>query len=159
MDFAKINPAKNAEVPATLDLMYQGETVTLNGDESKPIEISLYGTEGETGRRAAARAAKARAARTKGRRTTDLARMSEDQILSMEQAGAKINAKFYADLTAGWNNMPDLAGGPDEEGNYKVLAFSTEAAVKIYTENPWIGAEIDNFLADPLNFANVEESV
>ena len=158
VDFATIRPAENAETPATLYLDYEGEPVYMNGDVNLQLEIDLYGLDGETGRRAAARAAKARARITRGRRQQPLERQTEDQILRNAEDVRQIDARFYAQLTAGWRNVPDLGATPDKDGNLPLLEFTTENAAALYAEHRWLAGELDDFLANRGNFEQSQDA-
>lgn len=156
MDFARIDPRRDAEVGATYHVDYDGERLY---HEKKPIEIDFLGLQGATGKRAAAKMVKSLDQKTGRKR--DASKMSVDEMLDAASDSEEARARFYADLSTGWRNIPYLEDAdidnPDAEPT--MLEYSKENAFKLFSTRPWIMEGIDRFLGDKTNFTrNVGKS-
>ena len=151
MDFARINPARDADEAAVWHVEYDGELLYADG---KPIKVSLYGLDGARGKKAQARMAKIISASQGRNKTRVLHNMSVEQILALASKNEKARAEMFADLTESWENIlyieDDMLDDPKAEA--EPLAFTRENAVKLYSTRPWIMEGIDTFLGARSNF-------
>lgn len=152
MDFARIDPRRDAEFGATFHVEYEGEQLF---HEGKPIEISFVGLQSRAGKRAAAHMVKDTDKKTGKKR--DVGKMSVDEMLKLADESDETRAKFYAALTTGWNNIVYI---PDEkmddpQAQPEPLAYSKENAVMLFTTRPWLMEEVDGFLSEKSNFTRV----
>lgn len=149
MDFARIDPRRDAENGATYHVEFEGQKLT---HEGKPITIKFQGTEGKVGKRAAAKMVKAIDA--KSGRKRDVSKMDVSDILEAAEQHEEERARFYAELTMGWDNIFYLEDEQidDPDAVPEPLSFSQDNAFKLFSTRPWIMEGIDGFLADKLNF-------
>lgn len=149
MDFARINPRRDAEISATYHVEFDGERLH---HDKKPIEMDFLGIESETGRRAAAKMIKEIDRKRKSKR--DASKMGVDEIMDVASESELARARFYATLCTGWRNVVYIEDKDidDPKAAPKPLEFSRENAIKLFSTRPWIMEGIDSFLADKSNF-------
>jgi len=149
MDFARIDPRRDAEKGATYHVDYDGERLYHDG---KPIEIDFLGLQSATGKRAAAKMVKDMD--RKAGRKRDASKMSVDEMLDAASESEEARARFYAELTTGWRNVVYLEDAeidnPDAEP--APMPYSKENAAKLFSSRPWVMEGIDRFLGDKSNF-------
>ena len=149
MDFARIDPRRDAEKGATYHVDYDGERLF---HDTNPIEIDFLGLQSATGKRAAAKMVKDLDRKTGRKR--DASKMSVDEMLAASNESEEARARFYADLSTGWRNVAYLddedIDNPDAEPT--LLEYSKENAFKLFSTRPWIMEGIDRFLGDKTNF-------
>jgi hypothetical protein len=155
MDFARIDPRRDAEVGATWHVDYEGEELYIDG---QPIEIDLLGTDSTEAKRAAAKMARNIERRTGGEKR-DLKNMTVDQIMELAEANDEEQAEFFAALTTGWRNVVYLEDDEidDPEAEPKPMPFSKENAKKLYATRTWIMAGADRFLGRKENFDRLKK--
>lgn len=73
---------------------------------------------------------------------------------SAEEAEEDVVARLVAVTQAWWEVLPDGAKQPTLEVKGEQIAFSSAAAAKIYTENPWIKEQVYSAVVDRANFIN-----
>jgi len=119
-----------AERPAVLILRdpYTGERLS---DKEGAVTITLIGAQSRSGRENRRRAY--------NRRMRNVA----DQHVDAADEAERDSAQMLASLTRGWTNVGD-ATGP--------IPFSYDAAVKVYTDLPWIRMQVDAFVSNLANF-------
>lgn len=150
MSFAHINPRADAEAGATYHVEYEGEKQYHDGN---PIEIDFLGVESATAKRAMAEAVKA-ADKGKGK-ARDASKMSVEEILASVDNDEKVKAKFLAELTTGWRNLPYIEDDKlsDPKAQAELLPYSKENALKFFSTRPWFMSGADAFLGDKANWA------
>jgi len=145
MEFARINPTRDAENAATYHVEYDDE---LMFHEGQPIEMDFLGVDSAAGKRAGMRHAKRiDAMNPKGRKERSLSDYSEDEIEVRKSKVEASSAKFYAEMLTGWRNLTHIPSGK-EGGKVEPLPYSPEAAVELLTKATWLHAGIDAFLAN-----------
>ena len=149
MDFARINPARDAQNAATYHVEYDGEQLY---HEGQPIEMDFLGMESPAGKRAAIRHAKRLdALQPKGKKERTIQDYSEDEIADRSAKVMTSNAKFYADMLTGWRNVTHIPSGKPD-GKVELLEYTPEAAIDLLTKAEWLHAGIDAFLANKANW-------
>lgn len=150
MDFARIDPRRDAEAGATWHVDYEGEELY---HEGKPIEIDFLGLESAAAKRAAAKMAR-NADRRMGGKKRNLRNMTVEQIIDATEASEEEQAAFFAAITTGWRNVVYLEDSEIDNPKAKPepLPFSQENAVKLFRTRPWIMAGADRFLGEKANF-------
>jgi len=149
MSFARINPARDAEKPATYHVEYDGEALY---HEGQPIEMDFLGTDSPAGQRAGIRQAKRLdALKPKGKKERTIQDYSEDEIADRAAKVTASNAKFYAEMLNGWRNVTHIPSGKPD-GKEELLEYTPEAAIELLTKAEWLHAGIDAFLANKANW-------
>lgn len=161
MDFARIDPRRDAERGATYHVMYVTDRDSETGEpigerlynDGKPIEMDFLGLDSAAGRRAAAQMVRDMDRKVGGKKRS-AKDMSVDEILATATENEQVRAQFYAALVTGWRNVVYLDDDKMDDPNAKPaeLAFSEANAVKLFSTRPWIMEGIDAFLADKGNF-------
>lgn len=149
MDFARIDPRRDAEKGATYHVDYDGERLFHDG---QPIEIDFLGLQSATGKRAAAKMVKE--LDRKAGRKRDASKMSVDEMLDAASESEEARARFYAELTTGWRNVVYLEDAEIDNPKAKPepMPYSKENAAKLFSTRPWVMEGIDRFLGDKSNF-------
>lgn len=149
MDFARIDPRRDAEKGATYHVDYDGERLFHDG---QPIEIDFLGLQSATGKRAAARMVKE--LDRKAGRKRDASKMSVDEMLDAASESEEARARFYAELTTDWRNVVYLEDAEIDNPKAKPepMPYSKENAAKLFSTRPWVMEGIDRFLGDKSNF-------
>jgi len=149
MDFARIDPRRDADAGAAYHVSYEGTPLYFNDD---PIEIDVQGLESEVGKRAAAKMIKEADKRNGKKRNAKS--LSVDEILKLTDEDELARAKFYAALTTGWRNVVYLEDDQmdDPDAKPEPLPFSEANAFKLYSTRPWVMEGLDDFLGDKSNF-------
>jgi len=152
MDFARIDPRRDAELGATYKVEYEGEQLFHDG---KPITISFLGLQSRTGKRAAAQMVKEMDKRAGKKR--DLSKMSVDEMLNVAEHSDNTRAKFYAALTTGWANISYIPDDKmdDPEATAEPLPYSKANAEMLFSTRPWMLEGIDSFLSEKENFTQL----
>lgn len=163
MDFARIDPRRDAERGATLHLYdpYEPDpkkAAPLYLEPGKPIRITVLGLDSKAGRVAAARMVK----ETGGGKgipkdengEPDIAAMDEGALLAMADKNEGAQARMIAALTTGWENVVYLPDDQmdDPEAEPAPLKCTPANAELLYSTRPWILQEVAGFLADKRNF-------
>ncbi len=159
-NFARIDPAKDAERGATFHVTYEGELLYFDEENEQPITIDFVGPESRTGKEAAARMVMAMDKLSSGRNPKKTAKdMSEKQILQLARKNEKIRAKYYAELSTGWENVTYIENEKlsDPEAEPELLEWSQANAFKLFSTRTWIMEGIDDFLSSRANFSSAEE--
>lgn len=120
-----------SETPATLTLRHPITDDPME-DEDGAVTISLIGADSTTAEKKR-RALANRNLKRRHLQGDDPAAQAEKEV-----------CELLASLTRGWSNICD-ASGP--------IAFSLEAAAKLYKDRPWIRKQVDAFVSNPANFA------
>ena len=155
MDFARINPARDAEKPATYHVEYDGEPLYTDG---KPIEMDFIGMDSPAGKRAGIRHAKRIAAlQPKGKKERTIQDYSEDEIADRAAKVTASNAKFYADMLTGWRNVTHIPSGKPG-GKVELLDYTPDAALDLLSKAEWLHEGIDAFLANKANWRKAGET-
>lgn len=150
MDFARINPQKEAEIGTDWHVDYDGEELFLDGE---PITIGFIGVDSELGRKESARMVKRldvlkRSKSKKKDGNIAVKDLSVTDILALADGNEEIKAKFYASLTTGWSNVTyipdDMLDDPDAVA--EELEYSKANAEMLFTTRPWMMKGIDAFL-------------
>jgi hypothetical protein len=155
MDFARINPARDAEKAATYHVEYDDEALY---HEGKPIEMDFLGVDSPAGKRAGIRHAKRLAAlQPKGKKERSIEDYSEDEIADRAAKVTASSAKFYAEMMTGWRNLPHIPSGK-LYGKAELLEYTPEAALDLLQKAEWLHAGIDAFLANKANWRKSGEA-
>ena len=148
MDFAHIDLGKSAEKGAVLKVKnpITGEQLFY---KEKPITIDLVGVESRQGRLAIAQVVLDEQERGKRAKFK-----SVEEVVSRTLQGQQDKAKLYAAMTTGWYGITYLPKDKrgDEKAVGELLEFSKEAAIKVYTEYPWLQEQVAEFINDNTNF-------
>ena len=152
MDFARINPSRDADTPATWPVEYEGEV--LYWKDKEPIEIDILGLDGVAGKKAQAKMVKMAARKVKNP-NRQLGQMSEKEIEAFLAGQERAKAHMFAELTTGWRNIYYLEDEDMHDPNAvpTPMEFSKENAIKLCTTRPWIVEGLDAFLGLRDNFA------
>ena len=143
MEFSAVHEGrKKADGILVYAVQHQGEDVTRNG---KPCTIELFGPHSAEAKLALARMTKARDAAGLNR---PIEGKSVERIADDRDRDDRIGQRYFADMTAGWDNIPDLSAPAGDDGIFPDLAFTTAAAEALYRDHGWILAGITAFLAD-----------
>ena len=155
MDFARINPARDAEKAATYHVEYDGEALY---HEGQPIEMDFIGMDSPAGKRAGIRHAKRIAAlQPKGKKERTIQDYSEDEIADRAAKVTSSNAKFYADMLTGWRNVTHIPSGKPG-GKVELLDYTPDAAIDLLSRAEWLHEGIDAFLANKANWRKAGET-
>jgi len=155
MDFARINPARDAQNAATYHVEYDGEQLY---HEGHPIEMDFIGTESPAGKRAGIRHAKRIAAlQPKGKKERTIQDYSEDEIADRAAKVTASNAKFYAEMLTGWRNVTHIPSGKPD-GKVELLEYTPDAALDLLAKAEWLHEGIDAFLANKANWRKSGET-
>ena len=149
MDFARINPARDAQQAATYHVEYDGEPLY---HEGQPIEMDFLGTSSPEGKRAGIRHAKRIAAlQLKGKKERTIQDYSEDEIADRAAKVKASNAKFYTEMLTGWRNVTHIPSGKPD-GKVELLEYTPDAALELLAKAEWLHEGIDAFLANKTNW-------
>ena len=149
MDFARINPARDAQQAATYHVEYNGEALY---HEGQPIEMDFLGMQSPHGKRATIRHAKRIAAfQPKGKKERTIQDYSEDEIADRAAKMTSSNAKFYAEMLTGWRNVTHIPSGKPD-GKVELLEYTPDAALDLLAKAEWLHEGIDAFLDNKTNW-------
>jgi len=149
MEFARINPALDAQQAATYHVEYNGEALY---HEGQPIEMDFLGMQSPHGKRATIRHAKRIAAfQPKGKKERTIQDYSEDEIADRAAKMTASNAKFYAEMLTGWRNVTHIPSGKPD-GKVELLEYTPDAALDLLAKAEWLHKGIDAFLDNETNW-------
>jgi hypothetical protein len=149
MEFARINPSRDAENVAAYHVEYDGE---LMFHEESAIEMDFLGMESATAKRAVIRHGKRLSKmKQRGKKERSFEDYSDEEIASRKKFVENSNALFYADVLAGWRNVTHIPSG-EEGGEIKLLKYTPEAAIDLLTKAVWLHEGIEVFLENKSNW-------
>lgn len=115
-------------------------------DLSRPCRIKVMGGDSpELQRRIAKRAAKI--IRSRNGSKTDVAKMSEAELVALMEEAPASKAEDAADATLTWENIPGSDGNPVE--------FTRENAVALYTAFPSVTRDVEAVTGDLAVFIEI----
>ena len=140
MDLSNLDVKAGSNLGSTLHLLHPVDDTPLmttppkKSEKSKPITITVLGTDSDSYRDLLKARARKRLAAQKGNNQNKPVDLDETERRGIE---------LLASCTIGWENIM-------EKG--LLVPFSKSNVIQIYTRYPWIKEQVDVYMADRSNF-------
>ena len=128
-----------AERGAWLQLLHPGTNEELGVAEGSPCRIKIQGADSMAYEEAAARTVALRSKKA----TSTRRKVSTQRLLEAAADNAKSQSEELAAITLEWENI---------EWDGEPLEFTTENAIKVYSEHRWIRDQVIEFFGDRTNY-------